>query len=124
MHALALYSLLVYETKHDGKTAGALTNTQKVVSILAAVHKDLGVRRIKVHMYAFLSFLLSVSFCFPSILFFFVWHVIEGEGWRWSDLVHAYPQNERTVLLTFLISSLFPPFHPLGDERGASSIQN
>lgn len=64
----------------------------------------------------FLSFLLLVWFWSPS--YSFVWHVIEGEGWPWSDLVHAYPQNERTVLFAFLTTSLFPPFHTLGGEGG------
>lgn len=30
----------------------------------------------------------------------------------WSDLVHAYPQNERKVLLALLISSLLPQPRP------------
>lgn len=72
-----------------------------------------------------LCFLLLVTVCFVSS-FFFVWHVIEGEGWPWSDLVHAYPQNERTVLFAFLISSLFSPPPPFTrwESRGLSSTQD
>lgn len=95
MHAMALYSLLVYETQHDGKTAGALTNTQKVVFILAAVHKDLGVRRIKVHMYAFSSFLLSVCFCFLSILFLFGMSLREKDGRGQILFMHTPRTNGR-----------------------------
>lgn len=123
MHALALYLLLVHEPQHDGKTAGALTNTQKVVFILAAVHKDLGVRENSgTYVCVFVFSVVGLCLFFPPFLF--VWHVIEGERWPWSDLFHAYPQNERTVLLTFLISSLFSPLQPWGVEGGASSIQD
>lgn len=95
MHALALYLLPVHEPQHDGKTAGALTNTQKVVLILAAVHKDLGVRRIQVHMYALLSFLLSVCFCFFFHSYLFGMSSREKDGRGQILFMHTPRTNGR-----------------------------
>lgn len=67
-------------------------------------------------MYA-LSIMLLVFCCFLSFLLF---GMPEGEGWPWSHLVHAYPQNGRTVFSVLLIPSLgSSPFSPFGESRGS-----
>lgn len=93
-----------------GSTDQHHTHTQKVVFFILAIHTDWGTRRIKVHMYAF------CLFCCWSVFFVFVLVFLSGMSsrtrWLWSDLVHAYPQNERKVLLALLFSSLFPQPRP------------
>lgn len=75
-----------------------------------------------VHMYAFCLFCCwSVFFVF---VLFFLFGMSSRERWPWSDLVHAYPQNERKVLLALLISSLFPQTSTLLGSGAASSIQD